>query len=438
MVAFPRLEEIIVAANSRLLFDGMMLYFERETENDIEFAADLHNLWVELIDRTNDRKLFITELEGVPPSMKLYNCYEFLHKVQENDFIKLLELRKMIAESYREVVFSVKMVGLEILEYVQNLNLQFAIGLSNLWDALYNRVNERRLFIAELLDFGGPLAFQCAYFLKWLSQNDVLKMLELMKLIVEVHLKVHRKIEFLTVMRCGKTFGVATLRAVVHAGDKTSGDARSWYMILDSQLTGPELVRETTKKIVQIKNRLLTARSRQKSYADVRHKLMEFSVGDMVMLKVSPWKGVIRFGKRGKLSPQYIGPFKIIERIGLVAYKLELPEKLCGIHNTFHVSNLKRCLADENLIIPLEEIQLDDKLHFIEEPVEIMDREVKQLKQSRIPIIKVRWNSRRGPEFTWEREDFFRNKYPHLFLNKKKTSMRNRAPGRRSRKEGRM
>nr|GEY31153.1 putative reverse transcriptase domain-containing protein [Tanacetum cinerariifolium] len=103
---------------------------------------------------------------------------------------------------------------------------------------------------------------------------------------------------------------------------------------------------------------------------------------DMVMLKVSPWKGIIRFGKSGKLSPRYIGPFKIIERIGPVAYKLELPEKLCEIHNTFHVSNLKKCLADENLVIPLEEVQLDDKLHFIEEPVEIMDREVKQLKQS--------------------------------------------------------
>ncbi|GJW44093.1 putative reverse transcriptase domain-containing protein, partial [Tanacetum coccineum] len=182
----------------------------------------------------------------------------------------------------------------------------------------------------------------------------------------------------------------------------------------------------------------VTARSRQKSYADVRRKPMEFSVGDMVMLKVSPWKGVIRFGKRGKLSPWYIGPFKIIERISPVAYKLELPEKLRGIHITFHVSNLKRCLADENLIIPLEEIQLDDKLHFIEEPVEIMDREVKQLKQSRIPIVKVRWNSRRGLEFTWEREDFFRSKYPHLFSDKKRTSTRIRAPGWSSRKEGRM
>ncbi|GKA43725.1 putative reverse transcriptase domain, ribonuclease H-like domain, aspartic peptidase domain protein [Tanacetum coccineum] len=163
-----------------------------------------------------------------------------------------------------------------------------------------------------------------------------------------------------------------------------------WSEVGDSQLTGPEMIRETMEKIIQIKNRLLTARSRQKSYADVRRKPMEFSVGDMVMLKVSPWKGVTHFGKRGKLSPRYVGPFKIIERVGLVAYKLELPDELRGIHNTFHVSDLKKCLADENLIIPLEEIQLDDKLHFIEEPIKIMDREVKQLKQSRIPIIKVR------------------------------------------------
>ncbi|GJX10140.1 putative reverse transcriptase domain-containing protein [Tanacetum coccineum] len=211
-----------------------------------------------------------------------------------------------------------------------------------------------------------------------------------------------------------------------------------WSEVGDSQLTGPELIRETTEKIIQIKNRLLTARSRQKSYADVRRKPMEFNVDDMVMLKVSPWKGVIRFGKRGKLSPRYVGPFKIIERIGPVAYRLELPEKLRGIHNTFHVSNLKKCLADENLVIPLEEIQLDDKLHFIEEPVEIMDREVKQLKQSRIPIVKVRWNSRRGPEFTWEREDFFMKKYPHLFPSKKRGRGDNRAPGRRSLKEGRI
>nr|GFB88748.1 putative reverse transcriptase domain-containing protein [Tanacetum cinerariifolium] len=159
---------------------------------------------------------------------------------------------------------------------------------------------------------------------------------------------------------------------------------------------------------------------------------------DKVMLKVSPWKGIIHFGKCGKLSPRYIRPFEIIERIGPVAYKLELLEKLRGIHNTFHVFNLKKCLADENLVIPLKEVQLDDKLHFIEEPMEIMDREVKQLKQSQIPIVKVRWNSRRGPEYTWEREDFFKRNYAHLFSRSQKTNKKNRAPRRRSRKEGRM
>nr|GEZ15360.1 putative reverse transcriptase domain-containing protein [Tanacetum cinerariifolium] len=128
--------------------------------------------------------------------------------------------------------------------------------------------------------------------------------------------------------------------------------------------------------IVQIKNQLLAARSRQKSYTDVRRKPLEFEVGDRVMLKVSPWKGVIRFGKRGKLSPRYIGPFKILSRIGPVAYKLDLTQEIHGIHNTFHVSNLKKCLADEELVIPLDEVKIDDKLHFTEEPVEIMDREV--------------------------------------------------------------
>ncbi|GJY99162.1 putative reverse transcriptase domain-containing protein [Tanacetum coccineum] len=152
-------------------------------------------------------------------------------------------------------------------------------------------------------------------------------------------------------------------------------------------------------------------------YVDKRRKPLEFQVGDMVMLKVSPWKGVIRFGKRGKLNPRYIGPFKILAKVGTVAYRLELPEKLSCVHSTFHVSNFKKCLSDEPLAIPLDEIHIDEKLHFIEELVEIMDREVKRLKQSRIPIVKVRWNSRRGPEYTWEREDQMQKKYPHLFAN---------------------
>nr|GEU62986.1 hypothetical protein [Tanacetum cinerariifolium] len=167
-----------------------------------------------------------------------------------------------------------------------------------------------------------------------------------------------------------------------------------WSEVGDAQITGPEMIREMIEMIVQIKNRLLAARSRQKSYADVRRKPLEFEVGDKIMLKVSSWKGVIQFRKREKLSLRYIGPFKILSRVGPVAYKPELSRELQGIHNTFHVSNLKKCLSDEDLIIPFDEVRIDEKFHFIEELVEIMDREEKQLKQSRIPIVKVRWNSR--------------------------------------------
>ncbi|GKA52623.1 retrotransposon protein, putative, ty3-gypsy subclass [Tanacetum coccineum] len=130
---------------------------------------------------------------------------------------------------------------------------------------------------------------------------------------------------------------------------------------------------------------------------------------------VSPWKGVVRFGRKGKLAPWYVGPFKIVERVGPVTYRLKLPQELGGIHDMFHVSNLNKCLVDASLQVPLEEIEIDDKLHFVEEPVKIIDREVKKLKQRRIPLVKVRWSSKHGAEFTWEREDQFKSKYPHLF-----------------------
>nr|GEZ27416.1 putative reverse transcriptase domain-containing protein [Tanacetum cinerariifolium] len=266
-------------------------------------------------------------------------------------------------------------------------------------------------------------------------------------------------------------------------------DGQTWKEVGEGKLLGPEIVQKTTDKIVQIKERLKVARDRQKSYADKRRKPLEFSVGDKVLLKVSPRKGVVRFGvhdtfhvsnlkkcladvnlhvpldevkvddklryveepieildrgvkklkrrwipivkvrwnsqrgpeftweqedemkhkkgmvrfgKRSKLSSKYVGPFEIVERIGPVAYRLRLPKELVGVHDTFHVSNLKKCLADVNLHVPLDEVKVEDKLHFVEEPIEILDRGVKKLKRKWIPIVKVRWNSQRGPEFTWE------------------------------------
>ncbi|GKA33969.1 hypothetical protein Tco_0720398 [Tanacetum coccineum] len=178
-----------------------------------------------------------------------------------------------------------------------------------------------------------------------------------------------------------------------------------WAEVRDSQLTGPEIIHETTEKIVQIKSRIQAARDRQKSYANVRRKPLEFQVGDKVMLKVSLWKWVIRFGKREKLNPRYILHFKIIAKVRTVAYRLELPEQLSRVHSTFHVSNMKKCLSEENLTIPLDEIQIDDKLHFIEEPVEIMDREVKRLKQSRILIVKVSYDPLINPNNSENQND---------------------------------
>nr|GEX66999.1 putative reverse transcriptase domain-containing protein [Tanacetum cinerariifolium] len=149
---------------------------------------------------------------------------------------------------------------------------------------------------------------------------------------------------------------------------------------------------------------------------------MEFKIRDRVMLRVSPWEGVVRFGKRGKLNPRYVGPFKVLAKLGKVVYRLELPQEFSIVHHTFYVSNMKKCYAEEPLVMSLEGIHVDDKLQFVEEPVEIMEREIKRLKRSRIPLVKVRWNSRRGPEFTWEREDSLKQKYPQLFTNRDSSS----------------
>ncbi|GJS62508.1 hypothetical protein Tco_0657292 [Tanacetum coccineum] len=192
-----------------------------------------------------------------------------------------------------------------------------------------------------------------------------------------------------TICLNGRSWYLSSGKTLLWTLPKTlSGQDTIW--VGNAQLTGLEIIHETTEKIIQVKKRIQAARDRQKSYADRRCKPLEFKVGDKVMLKVSPWKGVICFGKRGKLEPRHIGPFKILAKVGTLAYRLELPKQLSRVHSTFYVSNLKKCLVDEPLDILLDEIQIDDKLNFIKEPIEIIDREVKRLKQSRIPIVKVR------------------------------------------------
>nr|GEV97050.1 hypothetical protein [Tanacetum cinerariifolium] len=191
-----------------------------------------------------------------------------------------------------------------------------------------------------------------------------------------------------------------TMDFVTKLSKTQGGNDTIWAKVGDAQLTDPELLHEITEKIVQIKQRIQVARDSQKSYAGVRRKPLEFQVSDRVMLKVSHWRGVVHFGKQGKLNSRYIRPFKVLAKVGTVAYRLKLHQQLSRVHSTFHVSNLKKCLSDEPLAISLDEVHIDDKFRFIEESVMIMDCEVKRLKKSRVPIIKVRWNSKRGPEFT--------------------------------------
>ncbi|GJS48293.1 hypothetical protein Tco_0598414 [Tanacetum coccineum] len=189
-----------------------------------------------------------------------------------------------------------------------------------------------------------------------------------------------------------------------------------WHITMNVTIT---LLRSDGGYVVVIREKLQVARDRKKSYASSRHKLVEYEIGDKVLLKVSPWKGVMCFEKKGgKFLPRYVGPFEILERIGPVAYLLRLPEELADVHDTFRVSNLKKCLAKDSLHVSLDEIKIDKTLCFIKESVEIKDCDVTSLKRGRIPIVKVRWNSKRGPEFTWEREEYMEFKYPQLFVDR--------------------
>ncbi|KAK9048737.1 hypothetical protein SSX86_002848 [Deinandra increscens subsp. villosa] len=188
-----------------------------------------------------------------------------------------------------------------------------------------------------------------------------------------------------------------------------------WGEVGQRELASKDVVELTSEKIEMIRARLKAAQDRQKSYADKRRRPIVFHVGDLVMLKVSPWKGIIRFRKRGKLSPRFIGPFKVMARVGKVAYQLQLPDELSAIHNTFHVSHLRKCLADESAYVPLEDIVVDDKLNYVERPIAIRDRKVKKLRNKEVNQVMVQWEHRKGSNLTWESEEEMRQYYPHLF-----------------------
>ena len=177
-----------------------------------------------------------------------------------------------------------------------------------------------------------------------------------------------------------------------------------WFEVGEVALLGPDLVMEALEKVRMIRERLKTAQSRQKSYADVRRRALEFRVGDWVYLKVSPMKGVVHFGKKGKLSPRYVGPYKVMRRIGKVAYELELPSEMDLVHPVFHVSMLRKCLGDPNAIVSLEEV-----------PVQILDRQVKRLRNKEVASVKVLWRNQQVESATWEAEADMQRRYPYIF-----------------------
>jgi len=188
-----------------------------------------------------------------------------------------------------------------------------------------------------------------------------------------------------------------------------------WEEVGERKILGPELIQQTKEKIELIRKRLTAAQDRQRKYADPTRKDMEFEIGEAVLLKVSPWKGLSRFGKKGKLSPRYVGPFEILKRVGKVAYELALPPHMQHIHNVFHVSMLKRYLPDSNHVIEYEPIEIQPDLSFVEQPVQILDKKERVLRNKSVSLVRVLWRNPKVEESTWELESEMRSKYPHLF-----------------------
>ena len=188
-----------------------------------------------------------------------------------------------------------------------------------------------------------------------------------------------------------------------------------WTELSERSIIGPEIVDQTSRQIENIRQKLITAQSRQKSYADRRRRPLEFEIGDHVFLKVSPVTGVGRSIKVRKLNPKYLGPFEILAKVGPVAYRLALPPNLAQIHDVFHVSQLKKYQPDPSHIIEYENVALQDNLSFVVSPDRIIDVKVKQLRNKYIPLVKVVWKGLSPEEATWEMESEMRQKYPHLF-----------------------
>jgi hypothetical protein len=189
-----------------------------------------------------------------------------------------------------------------------------------------------------------------------------------------------------------------------------------WDEVGERKLLGPEIIQDTCEKIAVIKKKLAAAQSRQKSYADVRRRELEFEIGTKVFLKIAPMKGVMRFGRKGKLSPRFIGPLEILERIGTVAYRLALPPNLSGIHDVFHVSMLKKYVPDATHVLESESLQIQPNMTYDETPMRILDRKDQVLRNKSISLVKVLWNNHSVEEASWELEESMRNKYPHLFV----------------------
>ena len=188
-----------------------------------------------------------------------------------------------------------------------------------------------------------------------------------------------------------------------------------WMEVGDKELEGPEFIRETSEKVPIIQERMRTAFSRQKSYTDPRRRDVQFGVGDHVFLKISPMKGVMRFGKKGKLTPRYIGPFEILDKVGNVSYRLALPPNFGHVHPVFHISMLRKYVPHPSHILQTQEIEVDKDLSYEEVPVAIVDRQIRKLRNKEMVMVKVQWQNHEVEECTWESEQSMKDKYPQLF-----------------------